>query len=66
MAKRDAPDKDAQPTQQLPTSFTFHDIQYGIDEEGKIWRRYRGGTGWVAAGAALPEVALEDQWGPQP
>lgn len=40
-----------QPAGDMVTTFTLRAQLYGVDQEGKIWRRTGGGPGWEAAGA---------------
>lgn len=50
-----------QKTNELPTTFTWHDNRYGVDELGLIWREKRCGIGWVEAGAFLEFVPPKEK-----
>lgn len=45
-----ADDKVVGPTGDMVTTFTLTGNLYGVDQEGKIWRRAPGGLSWAAAG----------------
>lgn len=51
-----ADEKVVGPTGDMVTTFTLAGKLYGVDQDGKIWRRAPGGLSWAAVG----EIAKEE------
>ena len=43
-----------QPLEPPAITFTFNNVLYGVDKQGRIWRHNR--LSWDDTGAAIPEV----------
>ena len=55
MAKASKSGADEQPLEPPAVTFTFDNMLYGVDKQGRIWRHNR--LAWDLTGAEIPPVA---------